>query len=166
MQVLIVRHAAAVPSGTGGIHEEERPLTAEGRAKFEAAARGLARLLAAPDVLLSSPLKRARQTAEIAARAWGDRPVSFDAALAGEDLDAIARLLARQPREASVALFGHEPTVSSLVAHLLGLESAEAVSFKKGTAALVETSDPAASGSGRLVWFLSPGALRAVGGED
>jgi phosphohistidine phosphatase len=166
VQVLIVRHAAAVPSGTSGIGEAERPLTPEGRAKFEVAARGLARLLDAPEVLLSSPLKRARQTAEIAAEAWGGQPVLFDAALAGEDLDAIDRLLGRQARDSCVALFGHEPTVSALLARLLGLDNAEAVAFKKGAAALVETSDPAASGSGQLVWFLSPGALRSLGGED
>jgi phosphohistidine phosphatase len=166
VQVLIVRHAAAVPSDTPGLRDEDRPLTPEGREKFRLAARGVAHLLDLPDVLLASPFKRARQTAEIAAEAWGGAPISFEEALARQDLRAIARLLTRHSGAACVALFGHEPTVSGLLASLLGSETPEAFAFKKGAAALVETSAPEERGSGRLVWFLSPGVLRSLGGEE
>jgi len=70
VKLLLVRHAAAVPRGMPGIPDDERPLTPKGRAKFSAAAKGLARIARRPDVLLTSPLPRARATAEIAARAF------------------------------------------------------------------------------------------------
>ncbi|HSD65172.1 MAG TPA: histidine phosphatase family protein, partial [Vicinamibacteria bacterium] len=71
MQLLIIRHAIAAERGTPGIPDEERPLTPEGETKFREVAKGLARLVARPDALLTSPLLRARQTAAIAAEAWG-----------------------------------------------------------------------------------------------
>src|SRR5258708_1628001 len=83
MHLLIVRHAIAVPHGTPEVPEDERPLTPRGEKRFRAAARGLARICRPPDVLLSSPLVRARQTADIAPEAWGDVKVSEADALAG-----------------------------------------------------------------------------------
>src|SRR5688572_32669777 len=71
MQVIIIRHAIAVPRGTPDIPDDERPLTRRGERRFIDAARGLARLEKRPDVLLTSPLPRAKQTADIAAGAWG-----------------------------------------------------------------------------------------------
>ena len=69
MQLIIIRHAIAVPHGTPGYADEERPLTPEGEAKFKEAARGLARAYDRPDALLTSPWLRARQTAAIAGAA-------------------------------------------------------------------------------------------------
>ncbi len=167
MHVLIVRHAPAVPQGAPGLREEERPLTPEGEAKFRLAAGGLARVVEPPDVLLSSPLKRAVQTAHLAVQAWGGRPrASLAPALAEGSLDAIVTLLGEQERRARVAVFGHEPSVSALLARLLGLREADAVAFKKGGAALVEVEDPREAGSARLIWFLPPGVLRALGGGE
>ena len=73
MRLLIIRHAAAVERGTPGLGDDDRPLTPKGKSRFRAAAKGLARIVARPDVLLTSPLPRARQTAEIAARAARER---------------------------------------------------------------------------------------------
>ena len=70
MKLLLIRHAAAVPRGTPGVPDAERPLTPQGKAEFRVAARGLARVTRRPDVLLTSPLPRARLTAEIAALAF------------------------------------------------------------------------------------------------
>ena len=67
MQLLIIRHAIAVPRGTPGIPDEDRPLTPEGEQKFREAAEGLAKLVDRPDALLTSPWLRAKQTAAIAA---------------------------------------------------------------------------------------------------
>jgi phosphohistidine phosphatase len=72
MKLTIIRHAIAVPSGTEGVADDERPLTDKGRRRFGEIARGLAEICESPDVLLTSPLPRALETAQIAARAWGD----------------------------------------------------------------------------------------------
>ena len=71
MKLLIIRHAIAVSRNSADLPDDERPLTGRGRRRFRKAADGLARIVDRPDVLLTSPLRRAVQTAEIAAKAWG-----------------------------------------------------------------------------------------------
>jgi phosphohistidine phosphatase len=161
MRLLIVRHAEAVPADAAGVRDRDRPLTANGEHVFRAAAKGLALRLPAPDVLLASPLLRARQTATLLAVAWGDVVVTPEAALASGSVDAIlAAILAAAAaaganrHDPTIAVVGHEPTVSALLAGLVG---AEARGFSPGAAALVETGS-AAQRAARLVWFLSPEA--------
>ena len=164
MKLLLVRHAAAVPRGTPGIPDGERPLTPRGRAKFTVAAKGLARIAHRPDVLLTSPLPRARATAEIAARAFKRIEPTIEPALAHESLDGIVAALGTHPPGATVAVVGHEPTLSALLARLLGAAHRERLAFKKGGAALVDL--PAGpSGGGLLIWFLKPKVLRALAGD-
>ena len=164
MKLLLVRHAAAVPRGTPGIPDEERPLTPKGKAKFSAAAKGLARIARRPDVLLTSPLRRARASAEIAARAFKRIEPTIEPALAHESLDAIVAALGTHPKDATVAIVGHEPTFSALLARLLGAAHGERLAFKKGGAALVDLPD-GPSGGGLLVWFLKPKLLRKLAGD-
>src|SRR5216683_1910264 len=119
MRLLIIRHAAAVPSGTPGIADDDRPLTPKGEAKFRLAANGLARITDRPDVLLTSPLPRARATADIAARAFKRLEPRVEPALAHGGVEAILAALGHQPREATVAIVGHEPVLGALLARLL-----------------------------------------------
>ena len=161
MQLLIIRHAIAVPRGTPGMPDEERPLTPEGEEKFREAARGLARLVDRPDALLTSPWRRARQTADLAAAAWGRIEPAELAALAGGSFEEQAAALDRYPREATVAVVGHEPHVSALLSRILGSRQDERLGFKKGGAALVEVPGRLAGG-GTLVWFLPPKVLRKL----
>src|SRR5512132_755682 len=104
MRLLLVRHATAVPRGTSGVSDDERPLTPEGKTKFLAAARGLARIARRPDVLLASPLLRARVTTEIAAGVFANLEVTIEPALAHGDVDAIVAALKNHPADATVAL--------------------------------------------------------------
>lgn len=164
MRLLIIRHAAAVPEGTPGIADDDRPLTDRGRARFERAARGLVRVVDRPEVLLTSPLPRARATAEIAARAFGRLEAVVEPALAHGTVGGIVAALASQPAEATVAIVGHEPTLGALLARLLESPRGEGFAFKKGGVALVDLpSGPGAPG--RLVWFLKPRILRSLAGE-
>ena len=73
----------------------------------------------------------------------------------------ILSALGRHPADAMVALVGHEPTLSVLLAHLLGARDGDPFAFKKGGAALVDLPD-GPSDPGRLVWFLKPRVLRAL----
>jgi phosphohistidine phosphatase len=162
MKLLLVRHAVAVPRGTPGIPDDERPLTPEGEAEFRVAARGLARIARRPDVLLTSPLPRARVTAEIAARAFKHTEPRIEPTLAHESVDGIVAALKAHPRGATVALVGHEPVLSAVLARLLGCSQGERFAFEKGGAALVDLPDgPAAAG--RLVWFLQARVLKILG---
>lgn len=161
MQLLIIRHAIAVDRGTPGIPDEDRPLTPEGEEKFREAARGLARLVDRPDVLLTSPLLRARQTAALAAAAWGRVEPKETPALAGGSFEEQAEVLDSYPDDATVAVVGHEPHVSAFLARLLGSRHDDRLAFKKGGAALVDVPGPLAGG-GQLVWFLPPKVLRKL----
>lgn len=161
MRLLIIRHATAVPRGTPDMPDDERPLTKKGERRFRGAAEGLARLMKRPDALLSSPLPRARRTAEIAARAWGKVEVQEERALAGGSFNEIATALGRFPAESTVAIVGHEPDLSSVLGRLLGTSHGERLTFKKGGAALTDVPGALSEG-GTLVWYLPPRILRRL----
>ena len=161
MQLLIIRHATAVPRGTPDIPDGERPLTGKGTRRFRQAARGLARIVKRPDAILTSPLVRARETADIAAKAWGrSKPVNTPA-LAGGNFQELAAVLAPYG-DSTVALVGHEPDLSELLARLIGTPRAERLTFRKGGAALVEVPGTLEDG-GALIWYLTPRVLRSLG---
>lgn len=161
MQLLIIRHAIAVPRGTPGIPDEDRPLTPEGEQKFREAAKGLAKLVDRPDALLTSPWLRAKQTAAIAAAAWGRLEPKEAAALASGSFEDQAAVLDEYPGDATVAVVGHEPWVSELLARLLGTRQDSRLEFKKGGAALVDVPGHLAGG-GSLVFYLPPKVLRKL----
>ncbi len=161
MRLLIVRHAEAVPRGTPGTRDEERPLTTEGRSQFRAAARGIARLVDRPHALLTSPWLRAKQTAAILARAWDRIEPKEAEALAGGSVEDQAALLDGFPREATVVIVGHEPYLSDLLARLLGARAGDRLGLKKGAIALVEVPGRLAEG-GSLLLFLPPKVLRKL----
>ena len=158
MRLLLVRHATAVRRGTPGVSDDERPLTSDGKAEFCVAARGLARIAHRPDVLLTSPLPRARATAEIVARAFGRIEVTIEPALAHDSVDAIVGALKTHLRGETLAVVGHEPALSALMARLLGISEHDGLALEKGGAALMDLPDGPSAG-GRLLWFLEPRIL-------
>lgn len=144
--VCFLRHGPAAD-------EEPRPLTPEGREKTERAARGIARLDLGIDAVLSSPLPRALETAEILARVLGlPKPRTSDLLLP----DADAERLLPSLRAAVPALVGHEPSLSRAVSRLIG---GGAVSLKKAGMAFVETTS---ASRGTLRLLLPPAVLRAL----
>ena len=161
MRLIIIRHAIAVPHGTPGIPDEDRPLTPEGEQRFREAAKGLASLVDRPEALLTSPWLRAKQTAAIAAAAWGRIEPKETAALASGSFEEQAAVLDRYPDTATVAVVGHEPWVSEVLARLLGSRQDDRLTFKKGGAALVEVPGRLAEG-GQLAWYLPPKVLRKL----
>src|SRR5207245_10679111 len=132
MQLLPIRHAAAVPSGTPGVRDGERPLTANGEAKFRLAAGGLARIADRPDVLLTSPLARARATAGIDARAFGGMEPSIEPALAHGTAEAILTERGRLRSATSIAVVGHEPLSYAVGARLTRCSANERIAVTKG----------------------------------
>jgi len=164
MRLLLVRHATAVPRGTPGIADDERPLTPQGTAEFRVVAKGLARIADWPEVLLTSPLPRARVTAEILAKAFTRIDPRIEPAVAHDSVDDIVVALKRQPPRGTIALVGHEPTLSALIARLLGAAVQDALAFEKGGAALVDLPE-GPSVTGRLIWFLEPRILRMLASE-
>jgi phosphohistidine phosphatase len=122
---------------------------------MESAAQGLATLLQ-PDLILTSPLVRARQTAEIIANATGASVEACDA-LANGDHES---LLAAAHRDCVVAV-GHEPHISNFLGWALGTRHLP-VEIKKGSAALMTFEGQPEPGNGTLDWFMPPRALRQL----
>lgn len=162
MELLVIRHGIAVEPSPATKSDAERPLTEQGREKFREAANGLARCVRAPDVILTSPLVRARQTAEIAAAAWGAVRVVVDRRLAGGTPDQILAAIDEHANLTRAAVVGHEPDVSHLAAHLLGSSHGTRLAFDKGGAALFDLGEPPTRG-GSLLWFLPQNLLRRLG---
>jgi phosphohistidine phosphatase len=151
-----------VERGTKGYEDDGlRPLTPDGRAKMEDAARGL-RTLFRPQLVLTSPLLRARETAAIVTAALDLPPARTCDALATGDHAQLLHAL-HDSESAEVAVVGHEPHLSMLCAFLLaGDEGAFAVTFKKGAAALLRSGVDPQPGTFALEWLIQPAALRRL----
>jgi phosphohistidine phosphatase len=161
-QIFLIRHGVAEERGEAWPDDTKRPLTPGGTSRMEKAARGLARLDITFDVILSSPLVRARQTADIiAARAGGHPPiVNTDALAPGSDYAAVVAALEKHVRKGRIALVGHEPGIGELAARLIG--SRHAVEFKKGGVCRIDLDEIPPTGPGNLRWMVPPRFLRAV----
>jgi phosphohistidine phosphatase len=164
MQILLIRHGIAVDpdsSKSAPNGDAERPLTKQGRQKMRKAARGLRQLVPALDLIATSPLVRAAQTAEIVAREYGDtRTVQVSALAPRKPLPTLLEWLNAHPPEATVALVGHEPHLSMFLCWLLTGLQESFVALRKGGAALVEVPTPVAAGKAKLLWMLKPSQLR------
>lgn len=161
MQLLIVRHGIAVERGTPGLADDDRPLTPEGEKKFKQAARGLTKVLDKPYAILSSPLPRAHRTAELLSDAFSGVTLTATPALSTGSFEDLFAQLADYPKKALLAIVGHEPDLSSLLAKLLGTKRAAGLEFKKGGVALLELTGGLGDGA-QLIFFLPPKVLRAI----
>jgi phosphohistidine phosphatase len=159
-RVYFLRHGKAMSRGVWSDDDGLRPLTPEGEAEMRREAAALKGLGLAPDVIVTSPLVRARRTAEIVAEALGlqDRLVD-DASLAhGFDARALAKVAAAHPDAAQLMVVGHEPDFSAAVSQLIG---GGAVVMKKGGLARVDLPDGSLK-RGELAWLLTPPLLGGV----
>lgn len=163
-QLFILRHGiAAQRSSPLTSSDAVRPLTPKGRKRVALIAEGLHKLGYAFDWIVTSPLVRAAQTAEIvAASQRPNPPVDVCAALRpGTSREDVLAFLAKNPDRRRVMLVGHEPDLSTLAGRLIGAGRDANLEFKKGGCCLIEYDGLPARYSGRLVWWLTPRALRA-----
>ena len=134
-------------------NDDARELTEGGRTALRAAAPIWRRLNLRPDVVISSPLPRALQTAELLCEAVGGRPVADDGLRPGASWGQMARAIAAHPDARRVMFVGHEPDLSSAIVELSG---AAAVRMRKGSLACLEFYGIPEAGSGEIAWLLDP----------
>jgi len=130
------------------------------------AAQGLKRLGIVPDVVLSSPLSRAQETAQIVARALApDLPVQIYPALApGHAPTEVLSGLRAHAAATHLVLVGHQPDLGVLASHLLtGSSGLAPLPFKKGGVAAFAVAALPPRRHAVLQWFLTPKQLRAIG---
>jgi phosphohistidine phosphatase len=159
IHVYLVRHAAAV-EGDSATPDAARALTTKGRKRFHKIARALGRHGEKLDAILTSPLVRAVQTAEILAGEIRHGEVAVLAELEpGQTVDALLRAVAKRAgKGGSVALVGHEPQLSSAVAALAHLSAAQSsnLEFKSGAVVRIDVSDLPAGKTAQPRWWLKP----------
>jgi phosphohistidine phosphatase len=161
----LVRHGIAGPV-TAGMSDRERALTSEGERKMRRVALGLKRLGVAPEVILSSPLRRAEETATILAAALAPARgvVRYPSLAPGQGTADVLAALHPYRAARSLMLVGHQPDLGELASHLLtGSSTLVPLVFKKGGAAAIAVGTLPPRTDGVLLWFLTPGQLRAIG---
>ena len=139
MELLVLRHAEALPVSKKHPTDEERPLSADGERVAEEVGRRAAESGIVPDRILASPLLRARQTADRFAKSAGAGAPTLEPRLApGGNVSELLRELSS--KNGRVAIVGHEPTMSAVVGKLLGRDRTVAVTFRPATLAHLEIS--------------------------
>jgi phosphohistidine phosphatase len=162
MKILIIRHGIAAQQSSKSA-DETRKLTKIGRQKMKKAAHGLRTLVEQIDLIASSPLIRATQTAEIVGEVYhGTRIVQIAALSPGRPPAALLEWLNAHPPTATVALIGHEPHLSTFLCWLMTGLQESFVTLKKGGAALLEINGPATAGRAKLLWLMRAGQLRKL----
>lgn len=166
MRLLVIRHGDAGDReefAFTGRPDSERPLTREGRVKMRRASTGLKSILTDLDLVATSPLVRAVQTAEVVADVYGGVALTTVDQLAPEHApdDLLPWLRGHEP-DTTIAVVGHEPHLGFLVGWLLTGRHESFVELKKGGAVLLEFDDPPSAGGATLLWAAPPGHLRKL----
>jgi len=163
MELYLIRHGVAAERGKEWPDDSKRPLTADGVARLRKAARGLNALGVGFDQIVTSPLVRTRQTADVFAEELEDHPpvATSDALAPAGSAASVIQEITRRVRKARVALVGHEPNLGELAAQLIG--SRTPLEFKKGGICRIDFDMLPPKGSGMLRWFLVPKMLRKLG---
>jgi phosphohistidine phosphatase len=162
LELYLIRHGVAAERGEEYPDDSKRPLTSDGIARLRKEAKALDGLGINFDHILSSPLVRAKQTAEVFSELLQTKPAisTTDALTPAGSPAAVIQELGKHMRKARVALVGHEPNMGELAAHLIGAKVA--LPFKKGAIARIDFSVFPPKGKGQLIWFVPPRLLRKL----
>jgi phosphohistidine phosphatase len=168
MELYLVRHGIATErTATETTPDADRELTPDGIRKVRRNARALHRLGVELDAVWTSPLKRARQTAELLAAELGvsSRLTALDALQPSGSFDAVVAELRLHADLRGVGLVGHEPYLGEFASYLLTGSRAAEIEFKKGGVAYMvidDFDDPVRAG---LRWLLTPRQMARMTGK-
>ncbi len=167
MEIYILRHGIAVEPGTPGYETDaERPLTPEGERKLKQIAEAMEALELSFDLILSSPYRRARETAEIVAeglRARKKLELSDTLTPSGNTTKLVELLNHLHPRPENVLLVGHEPYLSGLISLLVSGKPDFAVVMKKGGLCRLSAEGLKHGRCATLEWLLTPKQMALMG---
>jgi phosphohistidine phosphatase len=139
MLVFFLRHAEAVPDAE---NDFARALTPKGLDQAEKVGRYCLKLGLIPDVVLTSPVARAKQTAKIASEKMGGVDLTEEHWLAcGMAPETCLRELRRFDKHGAVMLVGHEPDFSESIAAMIGLEEPDNLKVRKSSLTAVDLSE-------------------------
>jgi phosphohistidine phosphatase len=161
-EIYLVRHAIAAERGDDWPDDSKRPLTERGISRFRESVGGLKELDAVIEEIFTSPLVRARQTADLLAAGVQGRPSVklLDAIAPGHPPATVMAQLAKAAKRRCIALVGHEPDLGELAAYLIGAR--RPMPFKKGGMCRIDVASLSTKAAGTLVWFVTPKILRKL----
>ena len=167
MNLYLLRHGIAVDPGAPGYeNDSERPLLPKGERRLRSAAAAMEKLELSFDLILSSPLTRARQTAEIVAVELKLRKrleLSDDLAPGGSFKALVQKLNGFEPAPENVLLVGHEPGLSRLISLLVsGGADAAAIEMKKGGLCKLEAGELRHGRCAQIAWLLTPSQMELM----
>jgi phosphohistidine phosphatase len=166
MNLYLLRHGIAVEPGTPGYeNDSDRPLVSKGERRLRAAAAAMARMELSFHLILSSPFRRAKETAEIVAKELKlKKALQFSDALTPHgDVNALIRQVNEwEPAPEEVLLVGHEPYLSRLIALLVAGDEDAAIEMKKGGLCKLETDALNAGRCAKLAWLLTPSQMELM----
>ena len=163
LELYLIRHGVAAERGDDFPDDSKRPLTNAGISRLRKEAKALDALDVAFDHIISSPLVRTKQTADVFAELLKSKPsVSQSDALAPAGTStAVIQELAKHMRKGRIALVGHEPNLGELAGRLIGARMP--LEFKKGGICRIDFEVFPPKGIGQLRWFVTPRMLRQIG---
>ncbi|HEU4938017.1 MAG TPA: phosphohistidine phosphatase SixA [Vicinamibacterales bacterium] len=162
LELYLIRHGIAAERGEDFPDDSKRPLTNAGISRLRKEAKALDALGVAFDHIITSPLVRTKQTADIFAEVLKSKPsVSQSDALAPAGTStAVVQELAKHMRKGRLALVGHEPNIGELAARLIGARMP--FEFKKGAICRIDFEVLPPKGVGQLRWFVTSRMLREI----
>lgn len=165
MKLYLVRHGVAIDRIGGEIKNDfQRPLTPDGRAEVELVATGLKRLGVRPDLLITSPLVRAKQTCEVFAEAmhFKSELVICEALAPGGSISDIYKMAKNYQSANEIIFFGHEPDMARFAQTALWAGPELDIVFKKSGVCRIDVSDMPPTMPGVLKWFITPKIARLM----
>jgi phosphohistidine phosphatase len=161
-ELYLIRHAVAAERSSEWPDDTKRPLTERVISRFKDVVKGLHRIDVAIDEVFTSPLVRARQTADLLASGLDSKPSVkvLDALAPGHTAAAVMSGLAKVAKRRRIALVGHEPDLGELAAYLIG--AGRALPFRKGGVCRIDVGSLTTRRAGSLIWVIPPGVLRKL----
>jgi phosphohistidine phosphatase len=168
MRLYILRHGIAAERDEWTGDDRKRPLTESGRQEMREVAQGIRSLDIKLDTLITSPLTRAKETADFVRKAV--HPATYDSSkllAPGCDLESLGNLLLEYPKAQELMIVGHEPDQSELIAELIGGAGQRArIQMKKAACCCIKLDSSTGTsaglqlaGKGQLIWHLPPQVL-------
>ena len=159
MEIYVLRHGEAEETETGRT-DRDRKLTAKGHRDLKAVLRVARKAEVAPDLILTSPLRRAQETAAIAAEILGCKRIEETRnLLPGASPELVWKEIGSDYKVDAILLAGHQPHLSSLIALLL--EASVMVDLKKSALVRITTQARLGPPRGVLKWMITTKVAKA-----
>ena len=167
MELFLIRHAIAEPLGKENqFSDDKRALTTEGSSRMREVVKGLVALGVQLDLIMTSPLKRAVQTAEIIATGVGlnKKEIKQSGNLApGAPAKQLFGEIKTYAGVEAIALIGHQPDLGALISRIIkGDAGSVSIQLKKGGVCCLNVTETVPTLRGDLMWLLTPRQLRLV----